>query len=90
MNASFPPSRRDLLTATGALVVSLTHKVAGHAIAQDLLAPKSVALDDVDTFLAIDKKGIITVTPERLTRHRRPHRLYSNRRGRTRRPHGER
>ena len=62
MNTSYAPSRRDLLTRTGALVVafSLTRS-SGEATAQDLPPPKSVALDEVDSFLAIDEKGLVTV-----------------------------
>jgi nicotinate dehydrogenase subunit B len=62
MNAPFAPSRRDLLKGTGALVVafSLTGSRV-NAIAQNLPAPKSVAVDQVDTFLAIDEKGAVTV-----------------------------
>jgi len=62
MNAPFAPSRRDLLKGTGALVVafSLTGSRVD-AIAQNLPAPKSVAVDQVDTFLAIDEKGAVTV-----------------------------
>ena len=62
MNAPFKPSRRDLLKGTGTLLVVFS--LAGSrvdAIAQDLPAPKSVALDQVDTFLAIDEKGMVTV-----------------------------
>jgi len=61
MNARFAPSRRDLLQGGGACVVafSLAGPVA-EAIAQDLPAPKSVAPDQVDSFLAIDDKGMVT------------------------------
>jgi len=62
MNAPFKPSRRDLLKGTGALFVAFSLAGSGvDAIAQDLTAPKSVALDQVDTFLAIDEKGMVTV-----------------------------
>jgi nicotinate dehydrogenase subunit B len=62
MNASLKPSRRDLLKGTGALVVafSLTRS-RGDAIAQDLAESKSVALDQVDTYLAVDENGKVTV-----------------------------
>jgi CO/xanthine dehydrogenase Mo-binding subunit len=62
MNARFSPSRRDLLRGTGACVVafSFTAPVVD-ALAQDFPAPKSVALDQVDTFLAVDAKGMVTV-----------------------------
>jgi nicotinate dehydrogenase subunit B len=62
MNAPFIQSRRDLLKGTGALVVAFS--LAGPrvaAIAQELPAAKSVALDQVDSFLAIDKDGMVTV-----------------------------
>jgi nicotinate dehydrogenase subunit B len=62
MNARFTPSRRDLLQGTGACVVAFSLAApALEAIAEDLPAPKSVALDEVDTFLAIDEKGMVTV-----------------------------
>jgi nicotinate dehydrogenase subunit B len=62
MNAPFAPSRRELLKGTGALVVAFSLTGSGvDAIAQNLPAPKSVALDQVDTFLAIDEKGAVTV-----------------------------
>ncbi len=62
MNAPFIQSRRDLLKQTGALVVAFS--LAGSrvaAIAQELPAAKSVALDQVDSFLAIDKDGRVTL-----------------------------
>ena len=62
MNTSYAPSRRDFLTRTGALVVAFSlMRSSGDAIAQDLPAPKSVALDEVDSFLGIDEKGLVTV-----------------------------
>jgi nicotinate dehydrogenase subunit B len=62
MNAPFTPSRRDLLLGAGSLVVAFS--LAGSrvaAIAQELSAGKSVALDQVGSFLAIDKSGLVTV-----------------------------
>jgi nicotinate dehydrogenase subunit B len=62
MNAPFIQTRRDLLKQTGALVVAFS--LAGSrvaAIAQQLPGAKSVALDQVDSFLAIDKDGMVTV-----------------------------
>jgi nicotinate dehydrogenase subunit B len=62
MNAPFIQSRRDLLKGTGALVVAFS--LAGPrvaAVAQELQAAKSVALDQVDSFLAIDKDGMVTL-----------------------------
>lgn len=55
-------SRRKLLKGTGALVVtfSLASK-AGEALAQAPAAAKPVALTEVDSFLAIDKAGKVTV-----------------------------
>jgi CO/xanthine dehydrogenase Mo-binding subunit len=62
MNTLTAPSRRDLLKGTGALVVafSLADSYVV-ATAQNLPAPKGVALDQVDAFLAIDEKGMVTV-----------------------------
>jgi CO/xanthine dehydrogenase Mo-binding subunit len=59
-DTSFTPSRRDVLKGTGALVVAFSLRPLD-ALAQSLPAPKSVALDQVDTFLAIDPKGMVTV-----------------------------
>jgi nicotinate dehydrogenase subunit B len=62
MNAPFIQSRRDLLKGTGALVVAFTFAgPRAAAIAQELPAAKSVALDQVDSFLAVDKDGKVTV-----------------------------
>ncbi|MGE5792617.1 MAG: molybdopterin cofactor-binding domain-containing protein [Bacteroidota bacterium] len=55
-------SRRDFLKGSGALVV--TFAVAPAASAQidpTSIGPKTVALDRVDGFIAIDGKGILTV-----------------------------
>ena len=60
MNAPFTPSRRDLLKGTGALIVALSLPELP-AQAQDMAAPKTVAPDQVDGFLAIDEKGMVTV-----------------------------
>lgn len=60
MNVVFKTSRRDLLKGTGALVVAFSLAPV-KALAQNLPAAKSVALDQVDTFLAIDGKGMVTV-----------------------------
>ena len=60
MNAPFAPSRRDLLKGTGALMVAFSiHGLP--ALAQNMPAPKIVAPDQVDGFLAIDEKGMVTV-----------------------------
>jgi nicotinate dehydrogenase subunit B len=61
MNIRFEPSRRDLLKGTGALVVAFSVAPSSDAFAQVLAPAKSVALDQVDTFLAIDSKGMVTV-----------------------------
>ena len=61
MNIRFEPSRRDLLKGTGALVVAFSVAPSSDAFAQALAPAKSVALDQVDTFLAIDSKGMVTV-----------------------------
>ncbi len=54
-------SRRNLLKSTGALVVSFSlASKAGQALAQGAAA-KPLALTDVDSFLAIDKAGKVTV-----------------------------
>lgn len=60
MNVTFTPSRRELLKGTGALVVAFSLRPLD-ALAQSLPPAKSVALDQVDTFLAIDPKGMVTV-----------------------------
>src|SRR5262245_32792851 len=62
MNAPFTPSRRDLLTGTGALVVAFSlGRPQVSAFAQDTPVSKTVALDQVDGFLAIDDKGRVTL-----------------------------
>jgi nicotinate dehydrogenase subunit B len=62
MNARVSGSRRDFLPGAGACVVVLSFtEGAGTAMAQDLPSPKSVVLDQVDTFLAIDDKGMVTI-----------------------------
>jgi nicotinate dehydrogenase subunit B len=62
MNAPFAASRRDFLKGAGACVVAFSlSELAGKAIAQDLPPPKSVALDQVDAFLAIDDRGRVTI-----------------------------
>lgn len=63
MNLHLKPSRRDVLKGTGALVVafSLTPPSEAFALAGDAATAKPVALDQVDTFLAIDDKGMVTL-----------------------------
>ena len=61
MNKHFIPSRRDVLKGGGALIVSFS--LAGRfdaALAQGALAAKPLALTEVDAFLAIDAKGVVT------------------------------
>ena len=55
-------SRRDFLKRSGALVVtfSLAHPLA-QAAEKGAAAPKTVALDQVDGFVAIDSRGRVTV-----------------------------
>ncbi len=53
------PSRRAVLKGGGALIVSFS--LAGADAFAQGAAAKSVALTDVDAFLAIDPKGVVTV-----------------------------
>jgi nicotinate dehydrogenase subunit B len=56
------PSRREFLEATGILVVSFSlPTLLRTADAQTATAPKTVALDEVDAFLAIDPSGRVTL-----------------------------
>ena len=61
MNAPFHASRRDLLKAGGALIVAFSVGPRIDALAQDAAVAKPVTLDQVDTFLAIDGKGAVTL-----------------------------
>jgi CO/xanthine dehydrogenase Mo-binding subunit len=63
MNITFTLSRRDILKGSGALIVAFSLNPPLEALAQDTsaLPPKSVALDQVDTFLAIDSSGKVVV-----------------------------
>ena len=62
MSKNFIPSRRDLLKRGGALVVSFSFfGRPGESLAQAAAAAKPVALTAVDTFLAIDATGMVTV-----------------------------
>ena len=61
MNAPFQPSRRDLLKGSSVLVVAFSLAPHLEALAQDAAATKPVSLDQVDTFLAIDDKGMVTL-----------------------------
>jgi CO/xanthine dehydrogenase Mo-binding subunit len=53
-------TRRDFLLGTGALVVSFS-LAPGGAMAQSGAPPKPVALDQVDTFLAVHRDGTVTM-----------------------------
>src|SRR5262245_2815360 len=55
------PSRRDLIKGSGALVVSFALVPNTDAHAQGAAAAKPVALTEVDSFLAIDARGAVTV-----------------------------
>jgi nicotinate dehydrogenase subunit B len=58
------PSRRDFLKSTGVLIVSFSLSSlskTGFAQSGTLAGPKTVALDDVDAFLAIDSSGGVTL-----------------------------
>jgi nicotinate dehydrogenase subunit B len=61
MNAPLQLSRRDLLKGSSALVVAFSLAPQLEALAQDAAATKPVSLDQVDTFLAIDDKGMVTL-----------------------------
>jgi len=56
------PSRRDFLKGTGILIVGFSlPSFVRTAHAQGATAPKTVALDEVDAFLAIDPSGRVTL-----------------------------
>ena len=62
MNTHFVPSRRTVLKSGGALVVSFSFAgPIAQALAQGSAPPKPVTLTEVDSFLAIDAKGMVTV-----------------------------
>jgi nicotinate dehydrogenase subunit B len=62
MEPSLTSSRRELLKGTGVLIVAFSlGEWGGAATAQELPPEKSVALDQVDTFLAIDGRGMVTI-----------------------------
>lgn len=61
MNAPFTLSRRDLLKGTSALVVAFSLAPSAEAFAQDAAPAKPVSLDQVDSFLTIDDKGVVTL-----------------------------
>jgi len=55
------PSRRDMLKGGGALVVSFSLAPLADAQAQGAAGAKPVVLTEVDSFLAIDARGTVTV-----------------------------
>lgn len=56
------PSRREFLQGTGILIVSFSlPSFCRTAVAESLTPPKTVALDEVDAFLAIDSSGHVTL-----------------------------
>jgi nicotinate dehydrogenase subunit B len=61
--ATIETTRREFLIGTGALVVtfSLTPGHEPHALAQTASKAKPVALDQVDSFLAVHKDGTVTM-----------------------------
>lgn len=64
MNTHFKPSRRNVLKGSGALVVGFTlaPQITGEAFAQTAVAPpKPLAVTEVDSYLAIDSEGRVTV-----------------------------
>jgi len=62
MGKPFIPSRRDVLKSGGALVVSFSFGGASReAFAEDAAAAKPLALTAVDSFLAIDTAGAVTI-----------------------------
>ena len=62
MGKPFIPSRRDILKTGGALVVSFSFGgPAREALAEDAVAPKPVALTAVDSFVAINSAGAVTI-----------------------------
>jgi nicotinate dehydrogenase subunit B len=61
MNAPLQLSRRELLKGSSALVVAFSLAPHLEAFAQGAATTKPVSLDQVDTFLAIDDKGMVTL-----------------------------
>jgi nicotinate dehydrogenase subunit B len=62
MNTHFVPSRRTVLKSGGALIVSFSF--AGpvtQAMAQGAAPAKPLVLTEVDSFLSIDPKGLVTI-----------------------------
>ena len=62
MNTHFIPSRRTVLKSGGALIVGFSFAgPIAEALAQGATADKPLALTEVDTFLSIDAKGMVTI-----------------------------
>src|ERR1700735_4643115 len=62
MNAPLQLSRRDFLKGSSVLVVAFSLAPRMDALAQDAAAAtKPVSLDQVDSFLAIDDKGMVAL-----------------------------
>ena len=62
MSKPFIPSRRDVIKSGGALVVSFSFLgPAREALAEDAVAAKPLGLTAVDSFLAIDAAGAVTI-----------------------------
>jgi len=63
MNTHFKPTRRNVLKGGGALVVSFSFapQMVSEALAQAAGSAKPLTLTEVDSYLAIDAKGMCTV-----------------------------
>lgn len=62
MNTHFVPSRRTVLKSGGALVVSFSFAgPIAQALAQGPVPEKPLVLTEVDSFLSIDAKGMVTI-----------------------------
>ena len=62
MNTHFAPSRRTVLKGGGALVVSFSFAgPLAQALAQGAAPDKPLVLTEVDSFLSIDAKGLVTI-----------------------------
>jgi nicotinate dehydrogenase subunit B len=62
MNTHFVPSRRTVLKSGGALIVSFSFAgPIADALAQGAAPEKPLVLTEVDSFLSIDAKGLVTI-----------------------------
>src|SRR4051812_1136277 len=62
MNTHFVPSRRTVLKSGGALIVSFSFAgPVAEAMAQGAAPAKPLVLTEVDSFLSIDPKGLVTI-----------------------------